>query len=56
MEYANTRKTPFVCNGCDKQKKCRFNKYFYYAKEANEDYRFKLVVSKLDIYLECDEF
>ena len=56
MECPNTKKAPFVCNGCDKQKKCRFNKYFYYAKEANEDYRFKLVDSRLGIDLECNEF
>ncbi|MEG1146932.1 MAG: helix-turn-helix domain-containing protein, partial [Bacilli bacterium] len=34
MECPKTKKAPFVCNGCPNQKKCRYNKYFYYAKEA----------------------
>ena len=31
-------KAPFVCNGCNKVKQCRANKYFYSAELANEDY------------------
>lgn len=56
MNCPKTTQAPFVCNGCPNQKKCRFNKYFYYAKEANDDYKFKLVDSRIGIDLDCKEF
>ena len=30
-----TKKAPFVCNGCPNKNKCRENRYFYYAEDAN---------------------
>ncbi|MEG1310354.1 MAG: IS30 family transposase [Bacilli bacterium] len=56
MECPKTKKAPFVCNGCPNQKKCRYNKYFYYAKEAFDNYKFTLVDSRMGIDLNCDEF
>ncbi|MCI6265688.1 MAG: IS30 family transposase [Erysipelotrichaceae bacterium] len=31
-------KPPYVCNGCSKKHRCRMQKYFYRAKEAQKDY------------------
>ena len=55
------KKAPFVCNGCPNKNKCKKNRYFYYAEDANNDYRRTLVesiqgidldkYSKEDIYL-----
>lgn len=56
MECPNTKKVPFVCNGCPNQKKCRFNKYFYYADDAQKDYQTTLVDSRVGIDMDCDEF
>ena len=56
MECPNTKKAPFVCNGCPNQKKCRFNKYFYYADDAQKDYQTTLVDSRVGIDMDCDEF
>jgi len=51
-----TEKAPFVCNGCPNRKGCRKNKYFYYAKDANDDYRKILVESREGIDFENQEF
>lgn len=46
MKCNKTEKAPFVCNGCPNKKGCRKNKYFYYAKDAENDYRKTLVESR----------
>ena len=51
-----TDKAPFVCNGCPNKNKCKKNKYFYYAKDANDNYRKILVESREGIDFENDEF
>ena len=51
-----TDKAPFVCNGCPNKNKCRKNKYFYYAKDANDNYRSTLVESRQGIDFENNEF
>ena len=51
-----TSKAPFVCNACDNKSKCKKNKYFYYAKDANDDYRKNLVESRAGIDFENSEF
>ena len=51
-----TDKAPFVCNGCPNRNKCRKNRYFYYAEDANNDYRKTLVESRQGIDFENDEF
>ena len=50
-----TDKAPFVCNGCPNRNKCRKNRYFYYAEDANNDYRKTLVESRQGIDFENDE-
>jgi len=52
----NLNKAPFVCNGCPNCKKCRKDKYFYYAKDANDNYRKVLVESREGIDFENQEF
>jgi len=49
-------KSPYVCNGCKDKRKCRKNKWFYYAKDAQNDYQELLVDSRLGIDMDCDEF
>ena len=39
-------RSPGVCNGCSEYSGCRFDKYRYYATEAEHDYRMKLVTSR----------
>ena len=51
-----TNKAPFVCNGCPNKNQCRKNKYFYYAKDANDNYRTTLVESREGIDFENDTF
>ena len=46
MKCNKTEKAPFVCNGCPNKKSCRKNKYFYYAKDAENDYRKTLIESR----------
>lgn len=47
---------PFVCNGCPKKRNCKKNKYFYYAKDANDNYHKILVESRQGIDFENTEF
>lgn len=51
-----TNQAPFVCNGCPNKNKCKKNRYFYYAEDANNDYRKILVESRQGIDFENDEF
>ena len=51
-----TDRAPFVCNGCPNKNKCKKNRYFYYAKDANDDYRTTLVESRQGIDFENDDF
>ena len=51
-----TEKAPFVCNGCPNKNKCKKNKYFYYAKDADDNYRKTLVESREGIDFENTEF
>ena len=52
----NTDTAPFVCNGCPNKRNCKKNKYFYYAKDANDDYRKILIESRQGIDFENTEF
>ena len=56
MKCDKLDKAPFVCNGCPNKNKCRKNKYFYYAKDANDDYRKTLVESREGIDFENADF
>lgn len=51
-----TNKAPFVCNNCPNKNKCKKNKYFYFAEDANNNYKQILVESRQGIDFENDEF
>ena len=52
----NLSKPPYVCNGCKNKSTCKHNiKYYYYAKIANDEYKEKLVSSRIGINLSKDE-
>lgn len=44
-----------VCNLCPKISNCRFDKYFYYAKQAHEDYLYTLKDSREGVNLTTKE-
>ena len=48
-------KSPGACNGCDNYTHCRFNKYKYDAKTANEQYLFSLKDSRIGANLTAKE-
>lgn len=56
MKCKKTEKAPFVCNGCPNKNKCRKNKYFYFAEDADNDYKKTLVESREGIDFENVEF
>lgn len=56
MECEKLETPPFVCNGCPNKNKCRKNKYYYFAQDANNDYRTTLVESREGIDFDNDEF
>lgn len=49
------KKTPYVCNGCDKKISCRKIKYYYYSKIAQQEYRDELSSSREGINLSKSE-
>lgn len=56
MKCDKLEKSPFVCNGCPNKNKCRKNKYFYFAEDANNDYKTILSESREGIDFNNDEF
>lgn len=52
----NTKKFPWVCNGCPKMKKCNLTKYLYYGDQAQKDYKDTLVECRKGINMTSDEF
>lgn len=48
-------RTPGACNGCEKIKSCRFDKYLYKPTIAYEEYRTELVESRAGINLTSTE-
>lgn len=44
-----------ACNSCPNIKTCKLDKYFYYAKKANEDYLYTLVDSRVGVNLDYPE-
>lgn len=56
MKCKKTEEAPFVCNGCPNKNKCRKNKYFYFAEDANNDYKKILIESREGIDFENVEF
>ncbi len=54
--YCSRRdRSPGACNGCLKYKSCRFNKYKYSATTADNEYREKLVDSRVGVNLTFNE-
>ena len=56
MKCEKTEKAPFVCNGCPNKNKCRKNKFFYFAEDANNDYKKILIESREGIDFENADF
>jgi len=48
-------KSPGACNGCEKASKCRYDKYFYKAEKADEEYRRDLIDYREGISLTTKE-
>ena len=48
-------KPPYVCNSCPKKTGCRYQKYFYRAKDAHKDYEELLKEAREGIHLSQDE-
>ena len=48
-------KPPYVCNGCQDRNKCRLEKRFYRAKEADNRYRKTLSVSRAGVNITEEE-
>ena len=44
--------SPYVCNGCEKQKKCHLDKYFYTALTAEKDYMTNLIETRQGINID----
>lgn len=49
-------KPPYVCNGCPSRSGCRKTRYYYYALEAEKEYRKNLSESRTGINMNPDEF
>jgi len=50
------KKAPFVCNGCKEKAKCRLQKVYYRAKDAEATYKFNLTDSRVGINLDDETF
>ena len=48
-------KVPHICNGCGKRSECNFEKHFYIAESAHDEYRTKLTESRSGISYTEDE-
>lgn len=48
-ECISTIKAPYVCNGCSKKNNCKYQKFYYRAKEADDQYHNDLVTSRIGI-------
>lgn len=54
-ECLNLFKPPYVCNSCSKKKCCRMSKYYYRAKEANNEYESFRSESRIGVRISKDE-
>lgn len=48
------KKSPYVCNGCKKKAGCRFIKFYYDARNANNDYLDTLTNSRVGVRISKD--
>lgn len=51
----NLKKSPYVCNGCEKRCNCRNVKYYYDARIANNDYKDMLSNSRFGVRLSKEQ-
>ncbi len=51
-----TLKPPYVCNACSSRRGCCKTRYYYYALDAQKDYKTRLSDSRKGIDLTCSEF
>ena len=51
----STTHPPYVCNGCNKEQGCSFTKYYYRAKQANEEYRSFLSEARQGLHISEEE-
>lgn len=42
-------RSPGACNGCEKYRSCHYDKYYYYATTANEEYKELLCESRIGV-------
>ena len=42
-------RSPGACNGCSKSSSCRYDKYYYYAQQAQQEYRDELTGSRIGV-------
>ena len=49
------KKSPYVCNGCDKKINCRNVKYYYDARNANNDYLDTLTNSRIGVRISKEQ-
>lgn len=49
------KKSPYVCNGCEKRANCRNVKYYYYSKNAHNDYFDTLSISRSGVKISKNE-
>ena len=49
------KKSPYVCNGCEKRVHCRFIKYFYDARISNNEYKDSLTNSRIGVRISKDK-
>ena len=50
------QRAPLVCNGCQTNQNCHFNKFYYDARKAQTDYEINLSESREGINMNEDEF
>ena len=55
MVCPRLKKSPYVCNGCDKKQYCRLAKFYYDARNSYNEYLDTLSNSRIGIRLSTDE-
>lgn len=48
-------RSPGACNGCDKLRSCKYDKYMYHAEDAQDDYKENLIDSRLGVNMTYEE-
>ena len=56
MNCPKLNKIPFVCNSCPSRKGCRKNRFYYYAENANNEYKYNLSTYRQGINVNPSDF